>query len=54
MSESVPRALVVAGVHYANRDYDAAEQAVLGALGSIRKERALYHGRDEEVRVHAE
>jgi len=52
MPESVGQKLVVAGILYANRDYDAAEQAVLGALGSIRKERSLYHARDEEVRVY--
>ena len=53
MTESVPHALAVAGVHYANRDYQKAEQAILGALGGVRKERQL-HRNDKEVRVSAE
>lgn len=53
MSESVPSALVTAGVAYARRDYEAAEAAVMEALGGIRKERSLYR-RDHEVRVYAE
>lgn len=53
MSEPVPSALVTAGVAYARRDYDAAEAALMEALGGIRKEKTLYR-RDQEVRVHAE
>ena len=45
--ENVPEALVTAGVAYARRDYDRAEDAILGALGRLRKER-------QEVRTHAE
>ena len=50
---NVSEALVTAGVAYARRDYDRAEDALLGALGRLRKERDL-HREDKEVRVHAE
>lgn len=46
--ESVPEALVTAGVHWSRRDYDAAEDAILGALGRLRKEK------QSEVQTHAE
>lgn len=45
---TVPEALVVAGVAYARRDYDRAENATLHALGRLRKERQT------GVRDHAE
>ena len=53
MTERVTDALVAAGIHYARRDYDAAEEAILGALSGVRKERSEYrHGKD--TRIHAE
>jgi len=48
--ENVPEALVTAGVAYARRDYDRAEDAILGALGRLRKERDLRRS-GEEVRA---
>lgn len=53
-AETVPEALVIAGVHYARRDYNAAERAILGALSGVRKERDRHRRNDEEVRVRAE
>jgi len=45
---SVPEALVMAGVAYARRDYEQAENATLHVLGQLRKER------QQEVRTYAE
>jgi hypothetical protein len=53
MTDPVPSALVTAGVAYARRDYEAAEDALMEALGGIRKERSM-HRDGQEVRVYAE